>query len=66
MKLKRPKGLRGWVPKEPAISGIKSVNVNMKPERLVGLPFLASGTLGILASVLSAYFGFNLLMSYQT
>ena len=57
--------LRGWFPQEPAMGIIKSVNVNVKPTWLATLPFLASGALMIIAAVLSAYFGFNLLLDYQ-
>jgi hypothetical protein len=57
--------IRGWFPQDPLMSNIKGVNVGMKPTSGIRLPFLTAGALMILAAVLSAYFGFNLLINYQ-
>lgn len=58
--------IRGWFPQEPTVGIIKMANFNPKIVWSTTLPFITSGALMIIAAVLSAYFGLNLVESYRT
>jgi hypothetical protein len=55
--------IRGWFPQQPVLDIVKSAQLNEKRNRLGALPFLAAASLMLVAAILSAFVGADIVLS---
>jgi len=55
--------VRGWLPQQPTLGVVKSVQLNEKQNRWSSLPFLAAAGLMLVATILSAFVGIDIVLS---